>query len=110
MTAPRSCSRTASRLTLIVVLGGLQACRGWLPARSHASRRSVGASPMALQFVAGTTPPRAGAGAYDGTDGIVFDATPGDRAAIRLYRSRYTVAGWAEPVPAIPGFEDRHNS
>lgn len=79
-----------------------------MSARSAEPRRPNASEPAPLLFVGNGAPARASAGAYDGSNTVLFDVTPGGQAPIKLFRSHYTAAGWSEPVPAIPGFEDRH--
>jgi hypothetical protein len=89
-----------------IALATLLACSGLV--RSTDSARPNIAEPSPLLFAGDSTTLRASAGAYDGPNAILFDVTPSSGAAIKLYRSQHTAAGWSSPVPAIPGFEDRH--
>ena len=77
---------------------------------SREVQRSSSAAPWPIEFAAGTTPARAGAGAYDGSNAILFDVTPNGEAPIRVHRSRYEPAGWTEPLPAIADFAERNTS
>ena len=108
MTAPRRLAVHTRGLLLIVLLG-LLACAAAV-GHSRDVQRSSTAEPTPIEFAAGTAPARAGAGAYDGSNAILFDVTPNDRAPIRIHRSRYEPAGWTEPVPAIVDFAERNTS
>jgi hypothetical protein len=78
--------------------------------RSREPRRSVSTEPAAIVFAGGTTPARAGAGAYDGADAILFDVTPTDQTPIRIHRSRHGASGWSAPTPALVDFPERNTS
>ena len=89
------------------VVAGLVGCAGLL-GRSRELRRSVSVEPAPIVFGGGTTPARAGAGAYDGADAILFDVTPADATPIRIHASRHTMSGWSPPMPAFVDFAERN--
>jgi hypothetical protein len=98
----------AMRGSMVVgVVAGLVGCASLL-GRSRELRRTVSVEPAPIVFAGGTTPARAGAGAYDGADAILFDVTPADGTPIRIHRSRHTASGWSAPVPALVDFAERH--
>ena len=92
---------------VVAVVAGLAGCASLL-GRSRELRRSVSVEPAPVVFAGGTTPARAGAGAYDGADAILFDVTPVDQSPIRIHRSRHTANGWSTPVPALVDFTERN--
>jgi hypothetical protein len=89
------------------VVAGLVGCAS-LVGGSRELRRSVSPEAAPIVFSGGITPPRAGAGAYDGADAILFDVTPADGTPIRIHRARHTASGWSAPVPALVDFAERN--
>ena len=106
MMARRRLAANTHDLLLLAPLG-LLACSATL-GHSRDVQRSSTAEPTPIVFAAGTAPTRAGAGAYDGANAILFDFTPNGGAPIRIHLSRYEPAGWTEPVPAIADFAERN--
>jgi hypothetical protein len=94
---------------LVGVVIGIVGCSG-MRARSGELPRSTPAKPTPVEFVDGTTPARAGAGAYDGANEILFDVTPSDGTPIRIHRSRHGASGWSAPTPALVDFPERNTS
>jgi cation diffusion facilitator CzcD-associated flavoprotein CzcO len=92
---------------VVGVVAGLVGCASLL-GRSRELRRTVSVEPAPIVFAGGTTPARAGAGAYDGANAILFDVTPADGTPIRIHRSRHTASGWSAPVPALVDFAERN--
>jgi len=108
MTAPRLLGARTRGLVLFAPLG-LVACTA-THVRSRDVQRSSTVEATPIVFAAGTAPARAGAGAYDGSNVILFDVTPSGQTPIKVHMSRYTPAGWTEPVPAIADFAERNTS
>lgn len=101
--------RLATRSSMFAALfAALAACSSVL-GRTRELRRSA-PEPAPLAFVGTSTPARAGAAAYDGVDGIVFDVTPTGQTPIMVYGSRHTADGWSAPVRVLPEFAERHTS